>query len=119
MYKSFTEMPVWKNAHDLAKDVHRLTINLPRSEDYSLTSQIRRSSSSVPANISEAFGRQTKKDKSNFYVIARGSGYETQNHLLYGKGVEYFNSESVSELINKYDSLIHEINKIISSLSQP
>jgi len=71
----------------------------------------------VPANIAEAFGRQTKKDKSNFYIIARGSGFETQNHLLYGKSVGYFNDEAISVLLNKYDTLIHEINKIIRALS--
>jgi four helix bundle protein len=119
MYKSFTEMPVWKNAHELAKEVHHLTISLPKSEDYSLTSQIRRSASSVPANISGAFGRQTRKDKSNFYVIARGSGFETQNHLIYGEGVGYFIKEETNKLISKYNSLIFEINKIIQSLSQP
>ncbi|MBN1925494.1 MAG: four helix bundle protein [Prolixibacteraceae bacterium] len=117
MYKSFTEMPVWQKAHDLSLDVYNLTVNLPRSEDYSLTSQIRRASSSVPANISEAFGRQTKKDKSNFYVIARGSAFETQNHLIYGKSVGYFEGKIVESYLTKYTDLIFEINKIINSLS--
>ena len=90
MYKSFKDMPVWESAHNLSIDIFNLTVNLPRSEDYSLTSQIRRASSSVPANIAEAFGRKTNKDKAKFYIIARGSGYETQNHLIYGKGVGYF-----------------------------
>ncbi|MBI4645742.1 MAG: four helix bundle protein [Bacteroidia bacterium] len=40
MYKSFTEMPVWQKAHKLAVQVFHLTVNLPRSEDYGLTSQI-------------------------------------------------------------------------------
>lgn len=117
MYKSFTEMPVWQKGHKLSIEVFNLTINLPRSEDYSLTSQIRRASSSVPANISEAFGRKTKKDKSNFYVIARGSLFETQNHLLYGEGVGYFRKDIVDDLIQQYNNLVYEINKIISSLS--
>ncbi|MBN1925492.1 MAG: four helix bundle protein [Prolixibacteraceae bacterium] len=117
MYKSFTEISVWKNAHELAKEVHHLTIRLPKSEDYSLTSQIRRAASSVPANISEASGRQTKKDKSNFYVIARGSGFETQNHLIYGEGIGYFIKEETDNLIKKYNDLIFEISKIIRSLS--
>ncbi len=76
-------MPVWQHGHQLAVEVFQLTIDLPRSEDYSLTSQLRRSSSSVSANIAEAFGRKTKKDKSNFYIIARGSAFETQNHIIY------------------------------------
>jgi len=119
MYKRFVDMPVWQNAHKLSKDIFFLSNDLPRSEDYSLTSQIRRASSSVPANISEAFGRKTNKDKSNFYVIARGSAFETQNHLLYGEGVGYFKKKVVADLVQSYDDLIYEINKIIHFLSQP
>jgi four helix bundle protein len=116
MYHSFTEMPVWQNALKIAVEIFHLTIGLPRSEDYGLTSQIRRSSNSVPGNISEGFGRRTKKDKSNFYTIARASAFETQNHLLYGNKVGYFNDEKTKQYFNEYTSLIHELNKLIKSL---
>ncbi len=53
VYRSFTEMPVWQKANKLAVEVYKLTIDLPRSEDYGLTSQIRRSSNGVGACISE------------------------------------------------------------------
>ena len=117
MYKSFTDMSVWQKAHKLSIDVFHLTVNLPKSEDYSLTSQIRRSASSVSANISEAFGRRTKKDKCGFYVIARGSAFETQNHLIYGNKVGYFEKEKIEHLYIDYNKLVHDINKIIKSLS--
>jgi len=112
-------MPVWQKAHQLAVNVYLLTVNLPRSEDYGLTSQIRRSSNSVPANISEGFGRKTNKDKSNFYIIARGSAFETQNHLIYGNSVGYFEKGTINKLLKEYDELIFEINKIINSFSKP
>lgn len=73
MYKHFTEMEVWQTASQLSVDIYHLTKGLPRSEDYGLTSQIRRSANSIAANIAEGFGRKTPKDKSNFYVFARGS----------------------------------------------
>ncbi len=114
MYKSFTEMPIWKEALDLAAEVFNLTINLPKSEDYGLTSQMRRSSGSVHANIAEGFGRNTSKDKARFYVMSRGSAMETQSHLLYGERVRYF--ESVKELHNQYETLIHSLNKLIKAL---
>ena len=110
-------MPVWQNAHKLATEVYKLTTDLPRSEDYSLTSQIRRSSNSIPANIAEGFGRKTAKDKVNFYVISRGSAFETQNHLIYGKAIGYFSITQSNLLVEQYDNLVFEINKIISSLS--
>jgi len=117
MYRSFTEMPVWQKANKLAVDVFNLTVDLPRSEDYGLTSQIRRSSNSVSANIAEGFGRKTKKDKAYFYTISRGSAFETQSHLIYGTKVEYFNKEEVKELFEEYNNLIFELNKIIKALS--
>jgi len=42
MYKTFTDMPVWQKAYELSLEVFKLTDNLPKSEDYGLTSQIRR-----------------------------------------------------------------------------
>src|SRR5450631_4622129 len=105
IYKSFTEMPVWQNSHKLAAEVFELTSDLPRSEDYGLTSQIRRSSNGIAACISEGFGRCTKRDKSNFYIIARGSAFETQNHLLYGNKVGYFEPQITGRLFKEYDDL--------------
>ena len=73
-----------------------------------MTSQIRRSSNGISANISEGFGRSTNKDKNRFYIIARGSAYETQSHLLYGEKVGYFNNSTVEILINEYNKFIYE-----------
>ena len=122
MYTNFTEMPVWQKSMDLSVEIFNLTNNLPRSEDYGLTSQIRRAASSVSANLSEGFGRQTNLDKGHFYIMARGSAYETQNHLIYGNKVEYFAKEEMSALFGKYSQLIYDLNKLIKSLvaqSQP
>ncbi len=109
-------MPVWLKAHQLSVKVFSLTGELPRSEDYGLTSQIRKSSNGVSACIAEGFGRNTKKDKSNFYIIARGSSHETQSHLLYGKNVGYFGQEITDRLFQEYDDLIYELNKLIKTL---
>lgn len=117
MFKSFTDMPVWQTAFELSKEVFTLTSGLPRSEDYGLTSQIRRSSNSVSANIAEGFGRNGLKDKRYFYVVSRGSAFETQHHLMYGREVGYFPEDKVKSLIIYYDHLIYDLNKIIKSLS--
>jgi len=55
---SFEEMPVWKEAIDLASDIYQLTETLPKKEDYGLISQLRRAALSVSANIAEGFGRK-------------------------------------------------------------
>jgi len=109
-------MPVWQKAHTLSLDVFRITAGLPLSEDFCLTSQIRKSSNGVAACIAEGFGRNTNKDKSYFYFVAKGSSFETQNHLLYGKGTGYFDQLTVKRLLEEYDDLIFELNKLIKSL---
>lgn len=105
-------MPIWNNAMDVAVVIFDLTKNLPRTEDYGLTSQIRRSAESISANIAEGFGKTTAKDKSRFYDIAKGSAYETKSHLLYGVKVNYFNSLEIGPIIKNIEMLVYEINKI-------
>jgi len=117
MFKSFKDMPVWQRAMEVAQRVFVTTEHLPKKEDYGLTSQIRRSALSVPANIAEAFGRSHTLDKINFYYNARGSLTETQNHLEYAKRVGYISPEDALAMDNDLISLHHEINKIISALS--
>lgn len=94
MYKSFKDMPIWKEAMRIAEEIFKLTENLPKKEDYGFTSQIRRSALSISVNIAEAFGRHHKADKMNFYYIARSSITETQIHQEYGKRVKYINELS-------------------------
>ena len=116
MYQSFTDMPVWKMSFDLSVEIFNLTNDLPRSEDYGLTSQIRRAASSISANLSEGYGRQTNADKAHFYIMARGSAYETQNHLLYGNKVGYFEREKMEVLFNQYKDLIYSLNRLIKAI---
>ncbi len=116
MYKSFKEMPVWQEAMEIAVEIYYFTEKLPREEDYSLTSQIRRAAVSISANIAEAFGRQHSKDKINFYYFARGSGMETMSHLEYGYRVKYFSDREVSDINKKLEALNSNLNKIIKSL---
>lgn len=111
-------MEIWQNSNSLSLKVFKLTQGLPRSEDYGITSQIRRSANSVSANIAEGFGRKTKKDKANFYVMARGSAFETQSHLFYGTNVGYFENDKIADTIDDFSKLIHDLNKIISFLVQ-
>jgi len=116
MYKSFKDMPVWQQATEIAENVQTLTQGLPRSEDYGFTSQIRRSALSISANIAEAYGRNHKLDKMNFYYFARGSAMETQSHLEYAKRVGYINQEHCSKLDHHLGALHCSLNKIITTL---
>lgn len=115
-YITFKDMMVWQKAMHVATEIFMLTKSLPRAEDYGLTSQIRRAALSVSNNIAEGFGRQSDKDKAYFYLISRGSSYETQNCLEYGFRVEYFKKDDINQLSESLNEVIHELNKIIKTL---
>lgn len=115
-YKSFKEMPIWKEAMDVAESIFEVTKTLPRSEDYGLTSQIRRSALSISGNIAEAFGRYHLNDKINFYYFSRGSIAETSSHLEYGVRIGYFDREQTKTISDKLDDLFEEINRLVKSL---
>jgi len=117
-YQSFEDMVVWQKAMDLATRIFYLTENLPRREDYGLTSQIRRSALSIAGNIAEGFGRKHTKYKLNFYYDARGSLAETKNHLIYGLRVKYFEQLECEELFKLIGEIWKELNLLISSLQK-
>ena len=116
MYKDFQELPVWQEAMEVAVAVFNLTIDLPRKEDYGLTSQIRRSSLSISDNIAEGFGRHHQADKIKFYIYSRGSAFETKNQLIYGEKVGYFKVEETNSLIIRISSIIESLNKLMKAL---
>ncbi|MEW6671016.1 MAG: four helix bundle protein [Thermodesulfobacteriota bacterium] len=118
MYKSFEEMPVWKSSMDLAVRIFDLSEKLPKTEDFGLTSQIRRSALSVSANIAESFGREHTLDKLNFYYHARGSLSETKSHLIYGNRIKYFSDDKLNELNDQIHSIWKDINRVIVALKK-
>lgn len=117
MYKQkinrFEDMPVWKDSHDLAVSIYKITRDFPKDELYSLTNQIRRSSSSVSANIAEGFGRGTDKDKSHFYRVALGSLYETKNFIYLSARLEYIQQDKSENILKQIDSINSQITAIL------
>ena len=83
--KDFRELKVWHKAHELTLGVYRVTGAFPREELFGLTSQLRRSSASVAANLAEGCGRSSTAELARFCAIAMGSASETEYHLLLAK----------------------------------
>jgi four helix bundle protein len=112
----FEDLEAWKKAHELAIKIYRLTDSFPKEEKYALTDQIRRSASSVSANIAEGYGRYTFKEYVNFLVFARGSATETQSHLHLAKDVGYISREQFDKLYDGYEETVKVINGLIRYL---
>jgi four helix bundle protein len=97
-WKGFEDLKAWQLARQLMIGCHALADRLPRNERYDLTSQIRRSSKSVMANIAEGYGRYHYLDSLRFYYIARGSLGETVNHIITAHDLSYVGDERFQEL---------------------
>ncbi len=99
--KSFTDLNTWKEAHRLVILVYQITKKFPREELYSLVDQMRRAVISVTSNIAEGFGRQSMKEKIQFYYLAHGSLTELKNQILASKDIGYLNQEDFDLLVNQ------------------
>ena len=116
--ESFTNLDVWQKAHDLTLSIYKLTEDLPKEERYRLGDQIRRSASSIPANIAEGQARQTTQEYIQFLYQARGSLAETKYHLRLAKDLGYIQEEKYESLIDNYDSVGKMLNGLINSLKE-
>ena len=111
------DLLVWQKAHSACLSVYRLTGLFPSEERYGLGSQLRRSASSVPANIAEGKGRATNADFRHFLIIARGSLEETRYHLLLARDLGYLASETYDSTEATLTEVSRMLNALIRSVS--
>ncbi len=81
--QDYRQLSVWRKAHALALNIHRLSESIPHRDNAGLIGQIRRASLSIPANIAEGSGREGDKDFIKFLQIAVGSATELEYHLQF------------------------------------
>lgn len=109
-FTGYQKLTTFQKAHELSVAVYKITRKFPREEIFGLTSQMRRSAVSVPANIAEGYGRNGKKDKLQFYYIARGSLNELEYYLELAFELKYCPEEEY-ELLGK---LRRETGKLLT-----
>lgn len=110
-------MPVWQKANFVVEQVYAICLKLPKSEEYALSSQVKRAALSITANIAEAFGRNHSKDKINFYFYARGSAFEVRSHLIVGLNLKFFAPDDIIQIEATCKDIIEALNKIIKGLN--
>ncbi len=96
MRRNFKKMKIWEKAMNLCDATFQITVNFPKFEIYSLTSQINRSAISVPSNISEGSSRSSNKVFSRFLEISFGSLYELQTQIILVKYKNYITENQLS-----------------------
>ena len=95
--KDFRELKVWEKSHRLAVKVYNATTKFPKEELYGLTSQMRRSSVSVPTNIAEGCGRNRDSELNRFFEIAMGSASELEYLFLLARDLGFLGQEEFNE----------------------
>ena len=112
--KDFRKLNVWEKSHHLTLSVYKHTKTFPKDELYGLTSQIRRASASIPANIAEGCGRNSDAQLARFCHIAMGSASELEYHLLLAHDLNYLNKNQFEQL-NKD---VIEVKRMLTSFTQ-
>jgi four helix bundle protein len=114
---SYRDLVVWQQAMDLAVAVYETTRTWPRDELYGLTSQARRASTSVPANIAEGYGRESVGSYQQFLRIAQGSLKELETHLLIAKRIGIGPRDGIDPLLTRSESVGKLLRLLIRRLS--
>ena len=112
--KDFRELKVWEKAHEMTLSAYQVTGSFPKHELFGLASQIRRCSSSIPANIAEGCGRLGNSELHRFLQIACGSANELEYHFLLARDLAYI-SASDHVLLEKQ---LLEVKRMLVALTR-
>lgn len=110
--KSYRDLLVWQQAMDLAVACYKLSKKFPKEDLFGLTSQLRRSSASIAANIAEGHGRESSASYVQYLRVAQGSLKETETHIILAGRLELGPREDLKKALSVCD----EIGKMIRSL---
>lgn len=114
MIQKFTDLRAWQIAHELVLLVYKITRSYPREEQFGLVNQSRRAVVSITSNIAEGFGRSTRKDKVNFYMMARTSLTELRDQMIIARDLLFIDAKTYEQ----FSSFAETVAKLISGLER-
>ena len=116
MQEQFENLKVWQKAMDLVTRVYQFTNQFPQTEQYGLTSQMRRAAVSIPANIAEGKGRSYQKERIQFFHMARGSAYELITLIRVSENLKYLKKDQSKPLLDSCSEITAMLNGLIQSI---
>ncbi len=114
----FEKLEVWQNSREFVKDIYLITKNFPADERFGLTSQIRRASQSISANIAEGMARKTEKEKARFISISFGSAIEVINFLILANDLELIKEDDYQQLREKLERITNQLNSLYNKFQR-
>jgi len=115
MVHPWKDLIVWQKAHKLVLSTYKVTNGFPEAERFGLVQQLRRSATSIAANIVEGKSKRTEKEFSSFLYTARGSLEETRYHFLLAKDLGYISEEKYDMIEQMATEISYLLNRLISS----
>ena len=106
-------MDVWKKSIQFVKKIYEITSKFPDTEKYGLTNQMRRCAVSVPSNIAEGAGRNSKKEFKQFLYISLGSISELETQLIISTELNYQMDNSLLDELNEIRKMLFGLIKSI------
>lgn len=118
--KTFRDLIAWQKSVELAKMVYQASRDMPDSERFGLTMQMRRSAVSVPSNIAEGNARQTRKEYLRFLFVARGSLAELETQLTIAKQLHLLSvPKQLSDLLAETDRVLQGLIRALQRKTKP
>ncbi len=114
--KSYKDLIAYQKSYKLSLEIYRLTKSFPKEEIYGLTSQMRRSSVSIPCNIAEGYRRGHRKEYTQFLYMAHGSCAELESLLSLSRDLGFIEEDSFERLYRMEEEVSRLLNGLISSL---
>lgn len=115
----YQDLQVWKLAMRFALDVYKETKRLPSDERYGLTSQLRRAAVSIPSNIAEGHGRDSRGELARFGNIALGSLAEVETQLLISRELGYLQRDTTQSLLAQAERIGRMLKGLVRSAKPP
>ena len=112
--RSHRDLQIWERSVELAVEIYGITAKFPKTEQYDLTSQMRRAAVSVPSNIAEGAARNSKKTFINFLHIAQGSASELETQIYISANLSFISKDQTDPLLQE----LEEISKMIIGLQK-
>ena len=102
---NLSQLRIWREAIELTVEVYKATAHFPKEEKSGLTSQSGKSAVSVPSNIAEGAGRNSKNEFKHFLGISNGSSYELQTQLIVASKLELLKPKKLDPILDKIDKI--------------
>ncbi len=115
---NFRKLNIWKEGIEIVKDTYKTTKLFPKSETYTLSSQMQRCSISIPSNIAEGTSKGTDKHFLQYLETALGSAFEWETQLIISYEIDYISEDTFKHLERKIQNIQGMVTRFMESIDK-